>query len=212
VRAVLVAVSLAVLVAGGIASAGVAVQLALPAPTAAELVRVGAAGWFARERLVEATIWTGGARPVRTQCVSGSLRVRGGRRLPAADVLAMGRGGAVIDIQGLVHLIGRVRWRTPRWGLTEMRLAGCPGIDGALLATAVRNGSAHVERTVLAGAPTLSVRFPARLARLTIYVRAGTFKPIAISITTPKSSAHSRISLAPLTRAHERAVLERVSP
>jgi hypothetical protein len=95
VRAVLVAA----VVAGGIAGVGLAVEAGLPLPTAAQLVRVGAARWFARDRMAEATVWDAGTRPLRTRCVSGSFPVFGHRHLGGTDVLVLGRGAAVIDAQ-----------------------------------------------------------------------------------------------------------------
>jgi hypothetical protein len=211
VRTALLTLSLAALVAGGIAGGGVAVESALPSPSATELAKVGAANWFVRDRMVEATLVTS-RRPVRAQCMSGSLPVLGHRRLRGTDVLLLDGRGAAIDVRGRVHPVTRMRERPPQWWIAEMELVGCPGLDAAVLESAARDRSARVDSSSLAGSPMLAIRLSRRLTGLTIYVRPRTFEPVAVAVRTAnRISNRSRISLERLTRADAYAILGRVS-
>jgi hypothetical protein len=210
-RAVLVSLSLAALVAGGIAGGGLAVESALPSPTATELAKVGAANWFVHDRLVEATLGTS-RRPVRAQCMSGSLPVFGHRRLSGADVLVLNGRGAAIDVRGRVQLVTRARERPPEWWVAEMELVGCPGLDAAVLEAAARDRSARVDSSSLAGSPMLAIRLSKRLTGLTIYVRPRTFEPVAVAARTANGITNRwRITLERLTRADAHAILGGVS-
>jgi hypothetical protein len=194
---VVVALSIcgAALGAGWMIPAGV-----LPPPARAERVAADAAAWLLRYRVVESSLRVEGRR-VSGLCMRSWFGSRDGM-LARGVLLVLGDGTRILDAGGaerMTHPPGVKPWHSP---ILLLRLAGCPGIVGKRLAADAVDGTVTESRAFAAGQPALALRLRAhrdrvgraRLRdRLTVYVGARRYQPLAVVASLGDRSGTSRI-------------------
>lgn len=194
-RSAFVTLLVAAAVAGAALGGGWVLEAAaLPPPARADRIAADAAAWLLRYRVSSSTYHLG-RRSGTALCRHGWFPTREGR---------LGRGSLLL-LDGRTELLslgGPPRVLGPRLpGDLPVRLAlalgGCTADLGDELAGAAQNNRLpRVERAYVADRPAIALRLPrAGRARLTLYVSAASYRPVAVSASFGRHSGSARIRL-----------------
>jgi len=184
-------------------AAGWTVQAAaLPAPERADLIAAHTASWFARYRFVESAYSIAGAPAVRAQCLQGWFAA-GRRGSRPGTVLHFGRQATIIALSGRrLEVLGVPHGERPRLAMVQLLLSGCPRLLATSVAAALNTGhGARIERADVAGHPAIAFSVPLSFGSMLVYVTPRTYRPIALSLESPRFNGHSRIRLTRFTPA-----------
>lgn len=201
-RSTFTTVAVALAVAGGFLAAGWSVQAAgLPPAAHADRVAADTAAWFLRYRLVRSTFRLDGRRESGL-CLRGWFPRRDGL-LARGTLLQLGSGLRIVDNGGPLRLSGAAGPERTGVPLLQLELAGCPAILGPRIAAAAQAGvHLRFERAFAAGGPALALRLPPQNHdRLTVDVRPGSYRPLAIAVARGNRHGVARVRLVRLAPA-----------
>jgi hypothetical protein len=201
VRGLAASIVVALSICGAALGAGWAIPAGvLPPPARAERVAADAAAWLLRYRVVESSLRVEGRR-VSGLCLRGWFASRDGV-LARGVLLVLGDGTRILNNGGAERMTSppRVRpWRSPT---LLLELAGCPGAVGKRLAGDAVDGTVTAARAFAAGQPALALHLPTQRHhvrgilvrdRLTVYVSARRYRPLAVVDSLGDLSGSSRI-------------------
>jgi hypothetical protein len=201
VRGLAASVIVALSICGVALGAGWVIQTGvLPPPARAERVAANAAAWLLRYRVVESSLRVEGRR-VSGLCLRGWFDSRDGL-LARGVLLVLGDGTRILDNGGAERMSnppGVKPWHSPTLLLV---LAGCPGIVGKRLASDAVDGTVTESRAFAAGRPALALHVPPERDhvrgkhvrdRLTVYVSARGYRPLAVVASLGDLSGSARV-------------------
>jgi hypothetical protein len=190
------------LVAGAAVALGVlggawALQAAtLPPPDPGDLVAARAMSWLAGDRIVDSAFVMGKSTSFRSRCARTWIAVDGARE-PAVRLTVAGRTQVVPVGRPFVAARGRHVGKPRGPLLARLQLAGCPPVLQSLIAGLVRlPTSTPVGRARLTGRPVLTLRIWTKSGRLTVYLEAGSKRPVAVGLAGPRLSGQARLRMA----------------
>ena len=200
----LAACSLAAAVSSGVLALTFSIEnAALPGPAASSLVALRAAEWLARHRLTDSIIWIADRPAIGARCASAWFEGRGHRRdlgslvrfsdgftLLALAPHTLARGGGLAIDRSISPLV-------------DLELAGCSRfLARRLEADAQRRGVLHLRRTITPGGTVLwALRLPIDHTTLTLDLTARSYRPVALSVSTPRIRGRSSFRFATLSTA-----------
>jgi hypothetical protein len=214
VRGHAASVIVALCVCGAALGAGWAIQIGvLPRAARTERVAASVAGWFLRHRVVESSFQIDGRRESGLCLHSWFARPDG--VLARGALLVLGDGSRILDNGAGARITKPPKvkpWPSP---IVLLDLGGCSGIVGNRLAADAVDETVTVTRAYAAGRPALVLHVPTEQkpldgkpvprVRLTIYVSARTYRPLALAASLGALRGVARI----LAIKANAAVLER---
>jgi hypothetical protein len=200
VRRALLSVAVGVAGAAAVVAAGWSLQTAaLPPPARGDRVAADAAAWLLRYRLLDDTFHVDG-RTANGLCLHGWFPRMDGRLAPGS-LLALRPGPRLLALGDRIRILSG----HPLPGLPA-RLAfalGCTSELGKPLAEAAQTDTRlRAERSYAAARPAIALRLPRRHdERVTIYVSARSYRPVAAAATLAGLAGTARIRLTKVTPA-----------
>jgi hypothetical protein len=170
----------------------------LPPPEHADLVAAHAVEWLLSYRLVDSTFRIGDETPLHGECLQGWFTAQHGR-IVRGTVLRLSNGSSLIAVRPHhLQLTGAARGESVRRSIVQLELAGCSRILGPRIAEAAQDGPLRIDRS---GGAALGLRIRTTLTRMTLYVDASTYRPVAVRASSGPVSGYGRIRLTRLTPA-----------
>jgi hypothetical protein len=214
-----VSVVVALSVCGLAVGAGLGIQrIALPAPPGADRVAADAAAWLLRYRITQASIRLGG-RHGSSLCLHSWFPGQDGE-LSKGVMLVLADGTRILENGGIRvwHPLHVRPWSHLKFLL---ELAGCPTSIGDPLATAAAKQEIILARSFAFEQPALALQLPTQRVpvngkqllkkRLTLYVSARTYRPLAVIASLGALDGTARLRLmraTPRLLAHFRLTLD----
>jgi hypothetical protein len=195
-RGRLATVLAAAAVAAGALGGAWALQAAtLPAPDPGALVAARTMSWLAGYRVVESTFVIGDGRSARSRCVRTWLRV-GGDREPAVRLTVGGTTRTIPIGRPYVTASGRQVGKPRGALLARLVLAGCPPILASQIAGLVHyRSSTPVGEARLDGRPAQTLQIWTTAGRVTVYLDAGSKRPLAVALAGRAPAGRARLRL-----------------
>lgn len=197
-RGRLVTLLTAAAVCVAVLGAGWTVQTALLLePAEGKVIATKAMAWVSGPKPVSSTVVTGSAPPVRSTCTRGTIRFPDGNVETTAH-LTSGGVTTVVPIGYPFRQADGTRLGPPQAGtLVRLALAGCPPALDSLLGGLLKFASKPpvAGHAVLSGRAVRTLVVGTKAGRVTVYLDAGSKRPLAVSVSGREISAHSRLTI-----------------